>query len=317
MGVNIDQLRNRQEEYNRKSDITAVKSGDTVYYVHPPCRDNDEDKITKDMPFLRVRVHYGVGANNNMVVCLDKKRNPILSHPFIRHFLKKRNIDISGGQCPVCNELNRDSIDADSSNRIRGQFKYLWGVTPIKYRLESQHKFEKVEHKQSVIMTGKTVYEGLMELFYDNGDITDPKYAILAQVRKTGKGAFHTKYKVSADNASLKKPLVLPEGFRNAVFESFKHQCDLFRVISDMVRDEKDISALFAGVPLEEESVDDLDSDGWGMEEPEEGKKEESSAVEVEADKVVEEEEPGEFGGDSTDSDMSDIDAEMKELLGE
>jgi len=303
MGVNMKKMRRGYESQQRGGDFWNVPEGDSLVYVHPPCREEDEYEPTEGLNYIPVAVHYAVGKNNAMCVCLDSDNNPIIKHPFIKALLKKRGIKLDGN-CPVCEAIQAGKMDADDGDRSRVQTRYLWGLTLLKHRGKSSQPWNKVAAKPAVAFVGKTVYDGLMEMFFDNGDITEMGAAILAKINRVGTGPTDTKYKVAADTESLKKPKKLAKRLRDMVLKALKEggDCDLFRIVSQLIKSPEEVEAAMAGVKVELDEDDDDEDDI----EDEEDTTEDDGAEEDEEEDAEDDDDEDDEEDDEDDDDEDD-----------
>jgi len=260
MTVDMSKMRQSYEDQQKGGDILNFDQGETLLYIHPPCRGADDKwEPTTGLPYVPVTVHYKVGKDGAMVVSLDPDRNSIIEHPFVKRFLKKRKMKLTGS-CPVAAELESGSMSDDEADESRAQTKYLWGMTPLKFRASSREEWHKITPKPSVAMVGKQIYDGIMEAFFDNGDITDMDGAILVRVIRKGKDRT-TKYEVKVDPSSLKKPFKLPAKLRAAIVKAIEEEgdCDLFQLTSNLMKSPADVEALLSGVKSSSDPDDDDD----------------------------------------------------------
>jgi hypothetical protein len=292
MPVDMNRMRQSYEEQQKGGDFIVFDQGETLVYVHPPCRDGDEWPPTRGVPYVPVVVHYNVGKNNSMAVSLDPERNPILEHPFMKRQLKKRKIRLTGN-CPIAVELDSGSLSDDEVDECRPQSKYLWGLTPLKHRASSREEWHSVTSRPSVAMVGKQVYDGIMEVFFDNGDITDPDAAILVRIIRKGKDR-QTKYEVKAEPSSLKKPFRLPSKLRAAISKAMEEEsdCDLFRVVASLVKSPAEVEAMLSGVKTSEADDEDDEADEIEADDLEESEEPESKPKKKAAKKTAKKVEP-------------------------
>lgn len=261
--VKIDKMRQQYTDQKKGGDMWTPDVGDTKLYIHPPCRDDDSHELTEGLNYIPLTVHYGVGKNNQMVICLDPEANPVISHPFLRPFLKKRGVKLTG-KCPCCTAIADGEASPSEAEAMRAKQTYLWGVTPLAFRARKADEWRPLPCKPSIAMTGKTLYEGFVELYSDVGDVSDLTGATLACVNREGKGKNDTKYKVTADAETVKKPLnvkkdpKLAAALTKALSEG--GDCDLFRVASAMIKSSDEVVALMSGVKLDKSDDDDDDA---------------------------------------------------------
>lgn len=265
MAVDLDKMRKSYEDQQKGGDFISLDAGETLVYIHPPCRDDDEYEPTTGLNYVPVTIHYGVGKNNAMCVSLDPEANPIIVHPFVKGFLKQRKIKLTG-ECPVAEALASGEFDDEEADESRPQTRYLWGATVLGHRRSSKEPWPEINEsaKPGVLFVGKTVFDGIMEAFFENGDISDPDNAILLKVKKEGE-KMKTKYTVSADPKCLRKAYKLPKKLRAALAKATAEggDCDLFRVVANLVKGPAEVRALIDGVKpgTDPDDHDDDDED--------------------------------------------------------
>ena len=259
--VDVDKMRKGYQREQRGGEFFTLDVGETLLYIHPQCRADDSWEPTDGVNYAPVVVHFKVGKKEGMVVSLDPELNPIIEHPFVKRLLKKAKKRLTG-RCPLKEALDNGALDDDEADQSRAQTRYLWGCTPLYHRGDSSEEWRKLPGTPSVLFAGKTIFDGIMELFFDNGDITDPNAAILCKIKRVGKD-MSTKYTISADTASLKKPKALPPPTKAAIAKAIMEEgdCDLFRIVANMVKTPAEVEALLAGTVVSETPDDDWDDD--------------------------------------------------------
>lgn len=253
------------EKHRMGGDFWNPDAGETRVLVHSPCRgDADTYEPTDGTNFVPIAVHYKVGGK--MVVCLDAEKNPIIRHPFVVEFLKKRGIKLDSDECPVCREIYDGGLDEEAAADARFQMKFLWGVTPIDYKKSAADDAMVLKPRPGVLLCGKTVYEGIIKVILEEGDITNLDEAVLVKIGKEGKG-LNTKYAVVADTRTLRKPLKASKALRRAVLASLKVEgdCDLFKLAANLVKSHSEVKAALSGIRVEES---DVETSGGGDEPP-------------------------------------------------
>ncbi len=246
MGVNLDAMKKEKAEAASKrggADYYTVPEGETLLYICPPLPGDD-------LPFVETSVHYDAGPEDKMTVCLDPARNPVLLDDRVKAVLKKRNKNIEAG-CQACIRLD-DGADVarDASSR------YYWGIIPLKQRKDNTKKWREADDADElrILACGYTVWSGIMDCFINNGDISDPKKAILVVINRKGKG-MSTTYTVAADSDSVRQGGVAMSKPVRALVAA---QCvegengDLYRVIANSIRSSAEVHSIIEGVPLEE-----------------------------------------------------------------
>lgn len=316
MAVDMKRMRGDYNKRQKAGEFWNPEAGDTILYVCPPCRPDDKYEPTEGLNYIPVTLHYQVGKNNAMVPSLDPEANPILEHPYLKPFLKKAKKKLTG-QCPLREWLESDEPSEQELEDSRPQTKYLFNVVPLKHRARKGDEWTKLEPSVRPFLAGKQVYDGIMEVFFDEGDITEMDGAVFIKISKTGKG-LKTRYKVSADVATLKKPAKLPPALVKAINEALKEggDCDLFRMVANMIKGPSDVEALISGVKLDEADDDDdeLDDELDDEEDDEEDEADDDDGDdEDEADDDGDgddDEDEGEEGDDEPDDDDEDEDEE-------
>lgn len=257
--VDISRMKKRYEEEKRGGELWTPEGGYTLVYAHPLCRPDDDFEDTKGLNYIRMVVHHGVGGKNQMIVCLDPKQNPFLKHPEVKKMLKQRNVRIQGETCPVCAELASGGMDDEEADRSRPQTKYLWGITPLFHKDKPTSDWSKLTPRPSVAMFGKTIYDGMMDMYCNAGDISELDAAVLAQVYREGKGKNDTKYKVTADMRTTRTPFQFKGALRDLIMKAVAPggDCDLFKVAANMTKGTAEAKAAVSGVAVEEVGDDD------------------------------------------------------------
>lgn len=251
MPVDRKKLKQRQAESARGGEFTKFVEGEEIVYLHAPCEPKDTDDLTKDLPWLEVGTHYRVSADFKSVVCLDLDHNPIIKHPIVQKFLEERKntpaVDMAAG-CPVCQKLP-DMTSEERSDRVM-QVRYLWGMTSLGFRRRKSDDFNmEATPKPAVWMGGSTIHSGFQDAFSDD-DITNPEGAMYVIVGREGTGARSTKYKVEKDMPSFRKPTKLPKPLASAIRQAMEGDCNLFRVVANLIRGTDEVRAAVAGIAI-------------------------------------------------------------------
>jgi hypothetical protein len=261
MTVDMKKMKRGYQQQQRGGEFLTLDAGETLLYIHPQCRPDDKWEPTDGVNYVPFVVHYGLGKHKGMIASLNPELNPIIEHPFIKRYLKKRKIHLTG-VCPAKEFLESGDLDGDELDEARANTRYLWGVTPIATRSDSSDEWRNLTPKPSVLFVGKTLYDGIMEVFFDNGDITDPNAAIFVIVGRVGKDK-NTKYKVRVDPESLKKPRKLSKELRAQITKAIAEDgdCDLFKIVSNIIKSPAEVEALISGVKTSDDGDDDDDED--------------------------------------------------------
>lgn len=285
MALDMKRMRQSHQENQRGGDIWNPPVGLTKVYIHPPCREDDKWEPTVGTNLITLGVHYGLGPNNGMGVCLEPERNPILQHPFLKKLLEEKKIKLPK-MCPVERAISDGDLDSDDATRARLSTRYLFGVTPIMQKTNrTAEDWTALTPKPSVMLVGNTVYNGIMDEILENGDITDMNKAIFLIIGREGTKMMDTKYTVKADPTTVRKPMVLPAKLQSALNKALqpKGDCDLFKVVANMVKGSEELKLLMSGSKVSTgrgASRDDEDED--------EEIEEEDDADDVEEDEDLE-----------------------------
>jgi hypothetical protein len=280
--VDMDRMRKGYDEQQKGGDFVSFDPGETLLYIHPPCREGDEWEPTTGRNYIPITVHYGIGKNKGMAVSLDTEKNAILTHPWVKKLLKAKKVRITG-DCPVAAALADGTLTDDDADEARPQTRFLWGVTVLKKRAKSSDPWNDVTPKPGVAFIGKQIFDGFMSMFFDHEDITDPKGAVLVRVKREGEKRT-TKYSVVAEPGSVKKPFPLPKSLAAALSKAMEEggDCDLFRIAANLVKGTAEVQAMLAGGKVDTDA-EDFDADeedeapkgkkGKAVEKPKGGKK--------------------------------------------
>jgi len=268
--IDVRRLRQSFEENQRGGDLWTPGEGVTLAYIHGLCRENDDHPLTEGKNHIDLCLHYnlGSGSDRKMAVCLDPELNPIIKHPVVESYLERREIEI-GNSCPVCDPILKGIIDPSVVDEISVSKRYLWGITPRAFKVNStSENWQEISPKPQVILTGMSLYEGFMQAFFDSGDITDLDSAIYVQIERTGKGRFDTKYKVGVCTqketpGSVLNPVKFDDRSKRIINNAVKPDgdCDLFRVVSNLIKSKSDVEELISGSiiqPVSLAGVEDL-----------------------------------------------------------
>lgn len=295
MPVDTEKMREYKESQQKGGEFLSFDEGETLVYVHPPCRDDDEHEPTAGMPFVPVGVHYDIGKTKSMVISLSPDDNPIIEHPFVKAELKKRKVRLTG-EDPVKKAIDDGDMSDDEADAARLQTKYLWGMTPIGFRKMSKGAYVDLSQKPGIAIVGKMINEGLMDLFTEHGDITDPDAAVLVRICRTGSGRMKTKYEVKLDPDTAKKPKQLSKKERALLMKALGDDCDLFRLTANMIKSPAEVQAILDGVKIkveedEEDDEDELDETPPAKKKGAPAKAKKPAVKEVDEDDEDEEEE--------------------------
>lgn len=257
MALNFDKMRKDKadKDSQRGGNWQNLAVGDTRLYIAGACRPEDE------VNYLEVIVHYGVGAKNAMVLCLDDK-NSIVHDPRVRAALASRAKPLVVDRhtdCPVCAEYNRlkdgDEDDKKAAESCRRNTRYVFNSVSFGTRKDTGGAWDMPEEqKVATLMCGIQVWEGILGVFFEEGDVTDMDKAVLFKINKSGAG-MKTKYKVNPDTETLRKPMVLSKALKRAVNDAIEEgkEGDLYKVVADMAKSPEELEALLTGTEMADE----------------------------------------------------------------
>lgn len=261
MTLNVGKMKKYRQEKSGAGNSWVPDEGDTILYLAPPQTGMDEDELTEGFNFLDVGVHYGLGPTGKQVAgCLNMAKNHILKHPALKTALEEAGVDISGG-CPVCEALDgtRDEpglwqTDKDYAMDIRFQSRYIWKIIAIGHRKDSGGDYRAAQpDKMMPYECGKTVWEGMLAIIEDHGDITDPTGAKLIKLTRKGKD-ITTKYNLSLDKDFTPTK---PQFALIKKSQDWEHESNLFGyAANNLFTDRTSVEALLAGVVTEEVEVE-------------------------------------------------------------
>src|SRR6266498_2578144 len=233
MAVDLDAMRKAQDEKQRSADFYTFDEAATVIYIAGPCRDEDP------LPFVELKQHRGKGKNGRSFTCLDPEQNKVLTHPAVVQYLKEQGKKIAGG-CPQCEEITSGKFKGtdEELKRARASSRYLWNIAPIKYRRDARMPWTSLPEHVVPCFTSFSAWDGIMDVFANEGDITDVDGAVFCRVEREGKGQYDTEYKVHPDSDSLRKPVALSKALRTAVALALQPggTGDLYKIIASLTK---------------------------------------------------------------------------------
>jgi hypothetical protein len=298
-GINREKITEEREKLDTGGggDIWSPDPGETIVYVHPPCRADDDHPLTAGVPYVPMEVHYQVGGSNGpMCASLDKEANPIMTHPLVRAQLKKRGVKIKKGECPIKKWLAEDANEVEE-DRAKRQTKWVWGVTPISFKAPKSKKFAPIAPQPAILMAGITIHDGIMEVLDEVGDITDYEQAVFIKITKKGSKRNNIKYTVIADPKTLRAPVKLDKEFVDMVEKALEPDgdCDLFKFAGNLFKSTGDVEKILASGGSvatdddEDEDDDDEDEDDDDDEDDDEDDEDEDEEEEDDEDEDGEE----------------------------
>jgi hypothetical protein len=308
MSLKMSKMKRGYEKHQKGGTFWNPPVGETLVYVHGQCRSDDKYEPTDGVNYVEMSVHYNVGPNNSMIVSLNKEVNPIIVHPFVKEQLKSRKTKFKiPDVCPMEKALEDGTVSEKEADESRRQTRFMWGLTPLKYRTSKEADWQDLPPQPSVAVVGKTIFDGLMEQFIEVGDISNPEEATLVLIRREGKDKLNTKYKISIDAKTLRKPMKLSGKLLSLLKEAMKKggDCDLFKVVANMMKSPAEIRAILNNVKTEEDEDGEYDE--------EEENEDEENEDEEEEDEEDEEEDEDEENEDEEEEDEEDEEDEEED----
>lgn len=263
MGVDLKKMgRKRKESRDRHgggSGIFKFPEARTAFYLCPPTPAMDE------VPFLEVDLHYGVGPDGRMHVCLDAEANAILNDSALQAALKaaKKTLDLSlpcgtcqrvDGTKPIEGKLSSSEIE-EKIERMEAGTSYPMLIIPwANVRGKAKRdEFPDSERRPRIVMAGYKIWDGTCEVIEVEGDVTDPDEAILLICKREGTGPRSTKYEVSADSVTIRSPLRIGKSHRAMVRKSQEEggDGDLYRLIANMIKTHEQVEGMHRGESVE------------------------------------------------------------------
>jgi len=275
MPMDTKRMNQKREQVRRTSgrgaggDLWTIKEGEWLVFVHGQTYPDDDNELTRGYNFIEVVQHYGVGGKRGGRMCLDPTVNPAILHPIVQEFLAKRKNSFKvteDTRCPVDDGISAGEISGADAERQTGQTKWLFGVTPMFFRADSNDDWAKVKFEPRVLIAGIQIFNQLTGKIIDMApaDPTDPNAATLFKVVRTGSGFGDTEYEIDVHTPTVREPLRLDKAQRKAVEEATKPggSCDLFRVLANLMSSPTALKAQMAGVAVDESDASEDADDG-------------------------------------------------------
>lgn len=238
--------------------LNLKEAGQYMMYIAGPSRDDD------DLNYIELTVAYGLGADGKKRgVVLDSSKNPLLLDERVVDFLTERDVSAEG-PCPLLAEweARKEGNDKKGADDIKPSARFIYNIIPFGFRKEASEKWGEVNHKGELckMEVGQMVWEGIVDAIIEAGDITDPDAANLVVITKSGSG-MKTKYKVTLDTKSVKKPIQLSDEAKAEMDEKMVAggDHDLYKTFAEMVKSREQLEALLTGVDTEDDDDDDDD----------------------------------------------------------
>jgi len=221
----------------RGSNLHALQAGYTLLYICPPVH---EEAPT---PHVEAEVAFQFGPKNNAITRCERL---VDSEPFLSA-LKRRKVDLDD---VVAGWEKADALLLKFGDP-KGGFGKRWtyNVVCLGHKTNPRKAWDVPEPVVEFLSAGKQIFDGLSDLFFDEGDICDPDAAIFAVVKKEGTG-MNTEYSVKADTDSLKSPVRLDDDLYSLVEAALVPggDGDIHAYLAAMCRPLRAIEAAWSGV---------------------------------------------------------------------
>lgn len=230
--VDMKQMKRDRKTADAKSGggILKIKEGTTLLYICPPVHAGDP------MPYIEVSNCFDFGEGK------DKKS-----------ITSAEGLEDNEEFVAALNECGIEYEDAQRGWEFAQQhakFRPRWyfNVIPIAFRAGAGEDYEDLVPVIQKLGTGKQIYDGITDAFFEEGDISDPEAAIFISVTKKGSG-LSTEYKVKFDSNSLKEPVELDEKLVEMIAKACTPggTADLHKWLAGQVRTYDQVLAVFEG----------------------------------------------------------------------
>lgn len=240
--------------------LNLKEGGKYLLYICGPSREDD------DINYIEFTNCYGLGSDGKKRgVSLDTARNPLLLDERVQDFLTERGVS-SDGPCPLIEEWEKRKEDGDKkgADDIKPGTRFVFNVVPLGFSSDLNAKEWGAAPNNGELCKmecGATVWEGIVDVINQAGDITNPEEATLVIISKTGQ-KMKTKYKVVADMKTTKKPMDLSDEIKAQLEEGLVAGADhdLYKTFADMVKPRDALEAILAGVDTDDDDDDEEDT---------------------------------------------------------
>jgi len=252
-GINKDAVA-KDREAKKRGEFWTPDEGDTLVYV-APCPPGVEG-----FPYVASTFHFNAkaqGSAKGSALCLDKGENALLTlDPFLDRLREMERDTDDLGHCPICEAM--DGLDKKVADEVKRRTNYLFNIIPMRFRKKQGSPWVELGEGLRPYMCSYTVWDGICSVIGELGDVTDPNSAVLIQINREGTGQ-KTRYKVTADMATVKKPLVLDKATKTALREALADggKGDLLRIVAAMTKDATTMAADWGGMELEGKGEED------------------------------------------------------------
>lgn len=228
-------------------EIMNLDEGEHTVFIAPPVHSSNP------FPFLSWKTHFGLGNDGKSVIT---NLSGLIDNPVVKDILGDRWESVREAQEILGSHLASRSSERD----IQGKPRYYFLVIPQSFKSPTAKKAQDLPPQFAFLAGGKSVFNGIKDIFMDEGNIADPKKGIFVKIKRSGSG-LNTEYRVTVDSASLRSPvdLVSNEAIEAMFKASFRPDgpASLYTLAT---RFAKDVSQMNEALGLSSSSS----SQGWG-----------------------------------------------------
>lgn len=241
--IDYDQMKkDRVRSKTGGADLLKIKEGHTLLYICPPVHAGDS------LPYVEATTHFSIGP--------DGKRSLInlagqgTNEPLRAALAAK---DLSWEDAEAGWDKAAELVSKYGTKRQAPKNRWFFNVVVMGYRSSAHRDWEEPEPAVAILACGKSIYDGITDIIFDEGDIMNPDAAVLLVLKRTGAG-LDTEYKVSTDSSSLKNPLTLTDDVWAMVEEVCKPggQNDLYVYLASQAKTAAQVEAVWFGEDVDE-----------------------------------------------------------------
>lgn len=249
MAIDMSKMRADRKKVDKPTrdgvDILKFEEGEYLLYITPPVHEEDP------VPYVEAQCHFSVGPNNRMVLNAEG----LTGHPPFLQALAARKVSgtdegMTFEDCRNGWQLAAGYASRHRANkRIQMRDRWYFGCLVMATRRSNRDDWEHARVPEfNIISAGKTIYNGVTDIFFDVGDLTDPDKAILVKITRKGKG-LDTEYSVTADVDTLREPMQLSDEIWGALEPKLQpgEDGDLYKLVAQFCRTEAQVQAVLDG----------------------------------------------------------------------
>jgi hypothetical protein len=228
-------------------EIMNLDEGEHTVFIAPPVH------ASNPFPFLSWKTHFGLGNDGKSVIT---NLSGLIENPVVKDILGDRWESVREAQQILGSHLASRSSERD----IQGKPRYYFLVIPQSFKSPTAKSAQNLPPQFAFLAGGKSVFNGIKDIFMDEGNIADPTKGIFVKIKRSGSG-LNTEYRVTVDSASLRSPVDLTknEAIEGMFKASFRPDgpASLYTLAT---RFAKDVSQMNEALGLSSSSS----AQGWG-----------------------------------------------------